>query len=352
MAKRRLEDLDLVKAIAILLVVFCHLVSIPDESIAGNLLMLLAWGAVPCFMMCSGYVLLVRSEPLGVSLTRVARTYAAMVVWKLIYLAFYALLGEVQYTCTELFQYLFLCSSLQGVGTEHFWFLYAYMAMLLFTPVLQVLFAQPHKGVVWLIFVLSFLGNQGINTGNLLINLAAPRLGFEVFDLDNLRFLFPFGGEYSSMLPYFILGGLLCVRENSQNKQPLRNWMNALLLLSGLCGLTAVKYLQTHSLAWMGKYLISGYGWSSTFALALGLFGLIRSMSSWQWSHRLGKTVGQNTMGIFYWHYLLAQLVVWYIYPSLPEALWVNVAKTLLVTFAATLLTIACKKFAFLRRLV
>ena len=54
----RFAFLDFIKAISIALVVFCHYVMIPSESVAGNILMLLAWGAVPCFFMCSGYVLL------------------------------------------------------------------------------------------------------------------------------------------------------------------------------------------------------------------------------------------------------------------------------------------------------
>ena len=84
----RFAFLDFVKAISIVLVVFCHYVLIPSESITGNILMLLAWGAVPCFFICSGYVLLHKEEPLKQSLMRPVRAYAVFVAWKVLYLLF------------------------------------------------------------------------------------------------------------------------------------------------------------------------------------------------------------------------------------------------------------------------
>ena len=62
MAGKRFEELDFVKAAAIFLVVFCHHQVVPADSFVGNLLMLLAWAAVPCFFLCSGYVMLHREE--------------------------------------------------------------------------------------------------------------------------------------------------------------------------------------------------------------------------------------------------------------------------------------------------
>lgn len=53
--KVRIYYLDFLKAIAITLVVFCHYVWIPDNSFLGNVLMLLAWSAVPCFFMVNGW---------------------------------------------------------------------------------------------------------------------------------------------------------------------------------------------------------------------------------------------------------------------------------------------------------
>lgn len=37
-----------------LLVIYCHGVLLPYHSVVGNLMMTLAWGAVPCFVMASG----------------------------------------------------------------------------------------------------------------------------------------------------------------------------------------------------------------------------------------------------------------------------------------------------------
>ena len=53
----RLVFLDDLKGLCILLVVFCHFVLLPADSVAGNIIMSICWVAVPCFIMTTGYLL-------------------------------------------------------------------------------------------------------------------------------------------------------------------------------------------------------------------------------------------------------------------------------------------------------
>ena len=53
----RIVYLDVLKGVSMLLVIYCHGVLLPYHSVVGNLMMTLAWGAVPCFVMASGAVL-------------------------------------------------------------------------------------------------------------------------------------------------------------------------------------------------------------------------------------------------------------------------------------------------------
>ena len=138
MASKRFEELDFIKAVSIFLVVFCHHQVVPADSFPGNLLMLLAWAAVPCFFLCSGYVMLSREETPEKALGRVRKTYSQMVIWKALYLAFYALQRPVELGTVRLVRYLFLFDSLEGVNTGHFWFMNAYIMTLLLLPLLPL----------------------------------------------------------------------------------------------------------------------------------------------------------------------------------------------------------------------
>ena len=91
------------------------------------------------------------------------------------------------------------------MGLEHFWFLYAYLAVLILLPLLRPLFRERKQGGILLVLVMSYLSNQFVNTANLLVQLGSGFLGFEAIDLSQLQRVFPYGGEYSSMLPCFLL---------------------------------------------------------------------------------------------------------------------------------------------------
>lgn len=52
----RIEFLDIIKGISIILVVFIHFNVLSDKTIIGNIVMQFAVCACPCFMMVSGFL--------------------------------------------------------------------------------------------------------------------------------------------------------------------------------------------------------------------------------------------------------------------------------------------------------
>lgn len=349
MASRRFEELDFVKAICIFLVVFCHHQVIPEDSFAGNLLMLLAWGAVPCFFLCSGYVMLCREEPPEKTLRRVLKIYGTLVIWKVLYLIFYAALREVELGTVLVIRYLFLFESLPGVNTGHFWFMNAYLMALLLLPVLTPLFAKGNlRTMVW-VTALCFGANQLICSGELLIQVLADRFGVTAFPLSGLETALPFTGGCSYVLGYFLLGGVLRQLREQGRQEPL--WMGLAALAVGLAGLLWIKHYQTGSWLWAGKFLSGGYHFTSTALMSWGMFSLLMRVRG-RAARRLGTWVGRNTMGIFYLHLPLLFLLSRFVYPLLPVSLWVGIAKTLLVVAAATGLTLLGKRVPVLKTLL
>ena len=88
--KERIEYLDLLKGISIILVVFCNKVTLPSDTILGNIIMAMAWAAVPNFFFVTGG-LMHQSKELKWKkyLNKLLRAYIVLCVWKLLYLLFY-----------------------------------------------------------------------------------------------------------------------------------------------------------------------------------------------------------------------------------------------------------------------
>lgn len=353
MQQKRLEYLDFIKGVSIFMVTFCHQVIIPHDSIAGAVLMQLVFSAVPCFMMCSGYVLLFRRESVKKSFGRAGQVYLILLVWKVLYLLYAQLFETVSFSPVQLITYLFLFGSLKGVETEHFWFLQAYLPTLLITPLLAPMFCDRKYGTVAAFTALLYMSNQFLMSANLGLQLIASRLGFGWFDLKMLGFIFPFGGEYSSMLVCFALGGVFRLLDEKEITQKTRfTVLCAAMAVLGLAGMLVVRYLQLGTFAWAGALMIAPYEWSSTLVMSFGIFGLLRRLGERKGLHWIGQHIGRNSMGIYYLHYPCLIFLMHFVYPHLQPALWMNFAKAVVVTAVCVLLVKGCKKIPVVRELM
>ena len=118
MPEKRLGYLDFIKAVSIIWVVFCHRTVIPYDSVAGNVMMMLAFSSVPCFMMCSGYVLLFKQESAKRSLQRAWHVYVCMVIWKALYFLYFQLFDAFSFTAVGLIRYLFFYILLMQISQQ------------------------------------------------------------------------------------------------------------------------------------------------------------------------------------------------------------------------------------------
>ena len=132
MAKSRIAYLDKIKGISILLVVFCHSVMLSAGGVLGNIVMCVAWGAVPCFFMVTG-ALLNNAQKFDWKkyFARFFKAYAVLAVWKIIYLLVTCTYAKVDISLSKLFEYVFLFGNLDGVKTGDMWFMTAYLLVLL-----------------------------------------------------------------------------------------------------------------------------------------------------------------------------------------------------------------------------
>lgn len=100
-------------------VIYCHSVLLPYHSVVGNLMMTIAWGAVPCFVMTSGAVLHQSKhftwQKHG---KRLGTMYMTLVCWRLLYLAVYRIAGKITgISFWAGVKYLFFLQDYEGVDT-------------------------------------------------------------------------------------------------------------------------------------------------------------------------------------------------------------------------------------------
>ena len=87
---QRAVGLDLLKALAITLVVFLHNAQLNPGSVIDNAFMMLCTSAVPVFFMVTGAIQLSRTGSINYRrhLMSIGRLYALVICWKVLYAAF------------------------------------------------------------------------------------------------------------------------------------------------------------------------------------------------------------------------------------------------------------------------
>ena len=337
-------SLDLLKAIAILMVIFYHNGQLNPDSVADNLLMMIPNAAVPCFFMASGAVFFHRSFDMQKHLRRILRFYLTIVAWKFIYLVLYWHWGApVNGSLRALLSYLLLFQHLEGVGTAHFWFMDAMLTVMFVSPLLYACYHIKEDEIFrsssllpghsqLLLFLLAglLLFNQLPAAGNLVIRVLSQLAGKPEWNISPLGEINPFSFRYSNYFTYYLLGGLLM-----EYRERFSGRTAALLAFLGTTGLVFIKYTLTGSFRWNGIYLESGYYWFSTMLLAAGLFlfPLHLDMGEHKPATWIAKYVGASTMGIFYLHIPLIFILSPVVFARLqPYNGWlVNLAESCLV---------------------
>ena len=355
--KVRIYYLDYLKAIAITLVVFCHYVWIPDNSFWGNVLMLLAWSAVPCFFMVTGGLMHCMKDFVWKKYIRkILRTYIGLSAWKAIYLICF---GGIQkrFAASSIVGYLFFFDDLEGINTDSMWFMSAYIAVMIFYPISYYLI-QSAIGMKLYIYIMILLlfGGMIIPTLNYWIYYIGKINPFEIPNASKMLQLNPFG-NYSHMLFYFLLGGIIFKYRNREIewfKRKKKEWISTSAILIGLFGLVVAKYVQTGSLKWMNIYLESGYSHIFTLVLSVGIYFFVMNLKDSQINYKIGKIIGRNTMGIYYMHipaiYVINQMVSKAGWEH--NSLLSHTIRTVLVVVICSCLTIFIKKIPVIKRLV
>lgn len=359
--KKRFEALDLLKALAIFLIVFyhniagsCEMTGQPGFENYGNYYVraLLDVG-VPLFFLVNGALLLNRPLDVRAHCFRTLRLIGITFLWAALTLAYIILFRNVEIGSVR--EFIACLWNWDHAALTHFWFLRTLAVIYLLFPLLKAAFDSCRQGFLFFLGVtaLFVFGNSllsmGLNVGKALLGAPVPSGWYEFFNrYDFLR------GKNGFALVYFLVGGLAWESREKLDRKPLRRGAAALfpvLCLLLTCYGAAVSRLtgETWDLVWQGYSTVFTLGAVlSLFVLSLGAEG--RGPA---WLRGLLRLVGENTLGIFFLHVLLGgTLSSWY--RSLPgcQLLPVNLLYAALLTLCCLGLSLLLKKIPGVRRIL
>lgn len=333
MEKKRIEYLDVLKALGIFFVICNHTALLPEKSLWGNLLMTVSYSAVPCFMMVTGGLMHRPGQRSWKRLfLKAGRVYLLLCFWKVCYLLFYDHLYPGEYSWMGLIRYVFFFGSFDNVNTGLFWYLHVYLFVLLCFPVTDLLFRGGKRSRAGLLAmgVLGFGLKYFLRVRELLF-------GYSPF-LERLQVILP----YTSFFFFFVIGAFLFEERERilafGRKRPQNPWLFCFLFLMGAAALTLEKYRQTGSFFWENVHVSGAYFRISTVVMSVGLYltvlwaGKVRPL---QW---LAGQLGPYTMGIYVLHGLAVPCVQLFVYARWPDQLSLGLelsAAVLILLFCA-----------------
>ena len=194
--QKRIEYLDIVKVIAIFLVVFCHFVLLA-QTVPANLFMSACWSGVPMFFLVNGALLFTRPLKLKKHISKTLAIYLILVVWRLIYLLSIGGILHVPlsgFGKGQIFLYLFAFGNLDGIGTGHLWFIEALLAVYLLFPLFRICFDHPFgRGLILFFAIWGLVMTNGMTAIQILLDSLASSGWIGAVSLSALQVLNPFG---------------------------------------------------------------------------------------------------------------------------------------------------------------
>jgi surface polysaccharide O-acyltransferase-like enzyme len=345
-SKETLLWIDLIRVVAIYLVVVIHVSgqltntwgTIPtDQWLIADIYGGLARVAVPLFFMISGYLLLPRSESLGVFYTkRMTRILIPFVVWSLIYLGWYC--GGHPGTCTSSLVWNLLLRQ----GTYyHLWFLYSLLGIYLILPVLRLMIRpEPDKKILWYLIGLWLIFQPILTTAHKFwdfsIKLSAPlATGFVCF---------------------FVLGYLLGEMTLSRRKIML----SAVIWVIGSLVTIIGTYLLTRKSGQFDGFFYDFVSLNVILASS-AVFLLLRSISERKVFtspdiHALMRTLATSTFGIYLVHIIVIEVLRYgiplHVDSFMGNAIWSIPFVSTIVFFLSFLIVRILQKIPILKHIV
>lgn len=327
----RLQFLDLLKIVAIFLVIFYHSSPTMAELSADpykndKYLQYFLHGltsiAVPVFFVVNGYLTLNKTLKLNRHLAKTLRIYLLTLVWSFITVIAISKIENEKYTNLEIIRAaLFLKQNVNN----HLWFLFALVSIYIFLPVVKVAYDYHDTRIIRWMLLFLFVFSFGNLFGNWCLNVLYIVVGhrIDITEAGDIKEHIPFSSQSINQFQgfywawvYFIIGGFLGRRDTwcvtfAPNLLQLGGVFVASLLILFAYGLVVSPSLDSKMFdtGWDGYYSIP------TLLMTISIFLAFRQIPYVEGKIAdLISSAGTNTLGIYFTHMIVIKILNPFVY--------------------------------------
>ena len=361
--KTRLDNIDLLKALAIYLVVIYHFNRIPiniiDPDSCWNYfnfyLKSIFSTCVPIFFFVNG-LLLLNKEKINTKkhIEKIINILILTVLWGFITLiALIFIRGEM----LSLSQIIQGSWSLRQDWNNHLWFLRTLIVIYIFYPLIHAVY-QTNKKSFYFFFVCVML----FTFGNVLLENVATTISyfsnkFMSTDLHQNYFtnFNPFRGIKGYSIGYFMLGGIIgggFYSLSESNKRRLTIMATLAIPVSMFCIFLYAIIVSLRSKE-MWDIVWNGYDTIFTLINVVALYIISVHYKSVGWFGSFIRIVSKNSLGIYFIHLIVGNILnPFYAQLECSTMFVINIVYALIILLCSLLLTMILKKIPIMKYLV
>lgn len=224
---------------------------------------------------------------------------------------FFVFIIKVNYTwnINKFIRFVFLFSNYPEIDTGLFWYINVLLVCMLVYPLIAGI--KDEKMIIYL-EILAFVTSIGTD----ILNSICTYAGLEDFNFSGLRNIMPLVNQ--PMLFFYLLGWIFNIKwkqiEDIMLKKEL-HYFPVFIMWVGVTGCMVLKYIQSGVWRWYGIYLENPYCRLPTIFIACGLFLFVYSLNNFTMYIKICLCkIGQNTLIIYYTHWLIAAWMKKYIF--------------------------------------
>jgi len=357
--KSRIEFIDLLKALAIFLVITYHSIDKPELNGAQNILYgyfsYFLFGTmtvcVPLFLVAHGFLMLGRPLDIKTLIFRALNILLLAISWSAITVII-AKIGIKDINLEGGTLHAIASHSVHGVN-NHLWYLFALFGIYVFYPIINLAFMHKNKDIILYLLIILFIitfGGGFVNWAKnifliLFISGSTPKPQSDYMSIIG----FGFFSNFSWTLVYFIIGGIL---KDRSHKIP------ASISVTLFLGSATALFLYGAIIPRFPSNIFFDTVWNgynSIPGLIMTICGFVFLRDHVKFNakfNRVVSVISKNTLGIYFIHYVLISLSR----PTFNSSNLSNIPAVILIYSALILIvscaiSIVCRPIPFVGRL-
>lgn len=335
MPQKRIEYIDYLETIAIILVVNIHHLSLLGDSMLANLMKYWSVVAVPLFFMANGMLFFTKKFSFQKHITKIIYLLLGSMVWKLlIILAMIAISkGQLRWTIQQ------ILSELVGINiyepyipTEQFWFTYTLVGIYIVAPLFRHIYENYKNAyIAYTIFTFVFI----------MLAKEIPVLNY----IKEIVYPFALGGNY---ITYFLIGPLLHeIGYEHKERKAMKIAISVMAIIAGYGWICHIMFTTEQN-------LVQQYQSVGTFAVVCGMY-VIAAAIDWKDGivKKIMEIISVRTMGIFAIHMFVSYYVIEMIQKATPATgIKMHLSKTAIVFVISLIITEIISYIPVLRKVL